>query len=85
MKKLILIALLGLFLISGISTSYAQEDTTQFVTDEPTDTISVDNMDPIFYEEEAPKETSNGITYAIIGGVLVIGAGAYFYMNKKKK
>jgi len=80
-----MIALLGLFLIGGIATSYAQEDTAQFVADEPTDTISIDNMDPIFYEEEAPEETSNGITYAIIGGVIVIGGGAFFYMNKKKK
>lgn len=86
MKKFILIALLGLLFIGVPATIFAQgEDSTEVSLDEPKDTISIDNMDPTFYEEEAPEEKSNTATYAIIGGVVVIAGIAYFVMKNKKK
>ncbi len=85
MKKSIMLALMGLMFMGGM-TAYAQgEDTTQVATDEPKDTISIDQMDPVYYEDEATEESSNTMTYAIIGGVVVIGAGAFFFLRKKKK
>lgn len=86
MKKFILIALLGLLFIGAPTVIFAQgEDSTEVSLDEPKDTISIDNMDPKFYEEEAPAEKSNTATYAIIGGVVVVAGVAYFLIRNKKK
>lgn len=82
MKKSIMLALLGLMLFGGMT--YAQKDSAT-VAEEPKDTISIDNMDPKFYEEEAPKESSNATMYAIIGGVIVVGGAAFYFIKKKKK
>jgi LPXTG-motif cell wall-anchored protein len=84
MKKSIMFALVGLMFVGGMTKSYAQEDSAK-VAEEPKDTISIDSMDPKFYEEEAPKESSNAMTYAIVGGIVVIGGAAFFFMRKKKK
>ena len=86
MKKLILFAFLGLLFIVSPNALFAQgEDTTQMFLESPDDTISIDNMDPIFYEEETEDESSNTMTYVIIGGIIVIAGGAYYFMQKKKK
>ena len=85
MKKFILFALLGMLFIGGPSAVFAQgDDSTEISLDEPKDTISIDNMDPTFYEEEAPEEKSNTMTYAVIGGIVVIAGAAYYFMKKKK-
>ncbi|MBL7971679.1 MAG: LPXTG cell wall anchor domain-containing protein [Prolixibacteraceae bacterium] len=83
MKKMMIMALLGLMFMGGAN-AMAQEDSAT-VAEEPKDTISIDNMEPIFYEEEAAEEPSNTMTYALIGGIVVIGGAAFFYMRKKKK
>ena len=86
MKKFILIAWLGLLFIGAPTAIFAQgEDSTEVSLDEPKDTISIDNMDPKFYEEEAPEEKSNAVTYAIIGAIVLGGGAAYFFMKSKKK
>ncbi|MGE5393386.1 MAG: CD1107 family mobile element protein [Candidatus Saccharibacteria bacterium] len=86
MKKFILIALLGLLFVGAPTMIFAQgEDSTEVSLDEPKDTISIDNMDPKFYEEEAPAEKSNTATYAIVAAVVVIGGGAAWYFMKGKK
>ena len=86
MKKEIMFALLGMLFIGGPSAIYAQgEDSVDVVIEEPTDTISIDNMDPVYYEDEATEKPSNGVTYAIIGGILVIGGAAFYFIQKKKK
>jgi LPXTG-motif cell wall-anchored protein len=86
MKKLITFALLGILFIGGPSVVFAQgEDSTDITTEEPKDTISIDSAEPKFYEEEAPKESSNTMTYVFIGGIVVIGGAAFFYIRKKKK
>ena len=84
MKKSIMLALLGLLFIGGMTKLYAQDDSAK-VAEEPKDTISIDNMDPVYYDDEATKESSNTMTYAIIGGVVVIGGAAFYFMKKKKK
>ena len=79
-----MLALVGLMFVGGMTKSYAQPDSAT-IAEEPKDTISIDNMDPVYYDDETTKETSNTMTYAIIGGVVVIGGAAYFFMKKKKK
>ena len=86
MKKLILLALLGLLFVGVPAAVFAQgDDSTEVNLDEPKDTISIDKMDPTFYEEEAPEEKSNATTYALIGGIVVIAGAAYYFIQKKKK
>jgi len=85
MKKSIVMALFGLVFIFGMNTAFAQQDSTATPAEEPQDTISIDKMDPVFYEDEATEESSNGTTYAIIGGIIVIGGAAFYFMKKKKK
>jgi LPXTG-motif cell wall-anchored protein len=85
MKKFIMFAFLGLLFMGVPAVVAAQgEDSLEFVIEEPTDTISIDNMDPVYYEDETAEESSNGLTYAIIGGVVVLGGAAFFFMRKKK-
>jgi len=84
MKKSLMLALVGLMFIGGMTKSYAQEDSAK-IAEEPKDTISIDSMDPVYYEEEATNEASNTMTYAIVGGIVVIGGAAFFFMRKKKK
>jgi len=84
MKKSMMLAALGLLLMGGMTKAFAQEDSAK-VAEEPKDTISIDNMDPKFYEEEAPAESSNKMTYAIIGGIVVVGGAAFYFLRKKKK
>jgi LPXTG-motif cell wall-anchored protein len=86
MKKMIMFALLGVLFVGGPTAVFAQgEDSTDVSLDAPKDTISIDKMDPTFYNEETPKETSNTMTYAVIGGVIVIAGAAFYFMKKKKK
>ena len=48
------------------------------------DTISIDQMDPQFYEAEQEKE-QGGTTWYIIAGAVVVVAGVAFFLLKKKK
>ena len=84
MKKSLMLALVSLMFVGGMTKSFAQGDSAT-VAEEPKDTISIDNMEPKFYEEEAPQESSNTTTFAIIGGIVVVGGAAFFFMRKKKK
>ena len=86
MKNLFLIALMGMLFIGSPSFVYAQgEDSVEVAIEVPTDTISIDNMEPVFYEEESEGETCNTLPYAIGGGVIVVAAGLLFFLRKKKK
>jgi len=79
-------ALLGMLFIGAPTVIFAQgEDSTEVSLEAPTDTISIDNMDPVYYEDEETEEPSNGMTYAIIGGVVVVAGAAFFFLRKKKK
>lgn len=85
MKKMMMLALMSLMIAGGMTKAYAQEDSAQ-IAEEPKDTISIDNMDPTFYEDEETEEpSSNATTYAIIGAIVVIGGAAFYFIRKKKK
>jgi len=86
MKRFIMFALFGLLFIGGPSAVFAQgEDTTDVSLDAPKDTISIDKMDPVYYQEETTKESSNTLTYALIGGIVILGGAAFYFIKKKKK
>ncbi len=85
MKKFIMFAFLGLLFLGVPVVVFAQgEDSLEVAIEEPTDTISIDNMDPVYYEDETAEESSNGVTFAIIGGIVVLGGAAFYFMRKKK-
>ncbi len=80
-KLLLLLAVLGLSAAGSISPVAAQEDEDLLAIE---DTLSIDDMDPVFYEEEKSEE-SNLTTILIVAGVVVVAAGVYFFAKKKKK
>jgi LPXTG-motif cell wall-anchored protein len=85
MKRIfLLMVLVGSMALAGLTTGYAQEDE---LFDDKKDTISIDDMDPVFYEaeEESAKADSSTTTIVIVAGVVVILVGAYFLIKKKKK
>ncbi len=84
MKKSIMLALISLMFVGGMTKLYAQEDSAK-VAEQPKDTISIDTMDPVYYEEETTKETSNTMTYVFIGGIVVVAGAAFYFIRKKKK
>lgn len=83
MKKAVsIVFILGMLVLGSLNTLVAQDEQT-----ERKDTISVDNSDPVFYdaEEESESDASgNGTILAIVGGVVVVGIGAFFLLKKKK-
>ncbi len=82
MKKLLMLfAVLGLFAIGNMNPAIAQEDEDLLAVD---DTLSIDDMDPVFYEE-GESEKGNLSIILIVGGVLVVAGGVYFFTKKKKK
>jgi len=89
MKKLLMAAIFGLMIFGG-NNAFAQQDSipqdSAQIAEEPQDTISIDNADPaIYYSDEETKGSSGMKTYAIIGGILVVGGAAFMFMKKKKK
>ncbi len=83
MKKIILsLAMIGSMAFAG--SAYAQEDS---LFEDKKDTVSIDDMDPVFYEaeEETAPESSSTTTIAIIAGVAVVAVGAFVVLKKKKK
>lgn len=84
MKRLMLIlALFGFLTIGGFSPAMAQEQQDDLF--EMEDTLSIDDMDPVFYEaEEGSGSSSTTTTILIIVAVVIVGAGAYYFAKKKK-
>lgn len=85
MKKLILFALLGMMFLGGAMKALAQQEDSAKVAEDSNDTISIDNMDPVFYEDETTEQKSNTTTYAVIGGIVVVAGVAFYFIRKKKK
>ncbi len=94
MKNRILILLFSLFLLTGaIAVNAMIQDTVQtdmgaLMAD---DSVSVDKMEPAFYspadeEDMDAEEAENSSMFIfILGGIVVIGGGIYFYSRSKKK
>jgi len=84
MKKVLLIlALFGMITIGALSPVSAQEPEEDLF--EMEDTLSIDDMDPVFYEAEEDQGSSATTVVLIVVAVVVVGAGIYFVTKKKKK
>ena len=92
-KYIFLLTVFCLFLQAGSALANAvnqepgQETTDEFVT---RDTLSLDELDPVFYPTgQTDTGTENQgippfVIYIIIG-VVVAGAGIFFFLRSKKK
>lgn len=62
-------------------------NTKLFADDTVTDSLSIDDMDPVFLydEEEEEEESSNGAVIAVIIVAVVGGGVGYKVVSKKKK
>jgi LPXTG-motif cell wall-anchored protein len=84
MKKLFMIlTLFGMLAVGGMSPALAQEQEDDLF--EMEDTLSIDDMDPVFYEENEEAKDSQTVTIVVIAAVVIVGAGIYFVSKKKKK
>ncbi len=85
MKKLVFRLLLLCFLMAGVAngaTLFAQDN------DAVTDSVSIDDMAPVLYDDEAyeeVEESSNGLMIAVVIVVAVVAGIAYVVVSKKKK
>lgn len=81
--RTVLIAVLSLGTIAGTSL-FAQHN------DAVTDSLSIDDMDPVLYDEDAyddeEESASNGVTIAIVivAGIAVVAGGLIMAKKKKK-
>jgi len=84
MKKIMLVlAMLGFLAFGNVDPVVAQDEDVLEMED---DTLSIDDMDPVFYEGEQESGNSTTTTIVIVViAVLVVGGGAYYYTTKKKK
>ena len=81
MKKLMLIfAILGFMASGNVNTALGQSDDPLAMKD----TLSIDDMDPVFYEAQQESGSRNPVVIIVVVAVVVIG-GAAFYIIKKKK
>lgn len=83
MKKLMMIlAMLGFLAFTSVEPVVAQdEDPLELEKD----TLSIDEMDPVFYEGEQEAEDNTTTIAVIVVVVLVAGGGAYYFIKKRKK
>ncbi|WP_152541791.1 hypothetical protein [Saccharicrinis fermentans] len=83
MKKLALKLFLICFLAIGSgAVTYAQDH------DAVTDSLSIDDMAPVLYDEDAYEEeeaSSNGVIIGILIAVAALGAIGFVVLKQKKK
>lgn len=85
MKRLFMIlALFGMLTVGALNPVAAQEQQEEDLF-EMEDTLSIDDMDPVFYEAEEEAKDNTTVTIVVIAIVIVLGAGVYFITKKKKK
>ena len=78
MKNLIISLVVSVFLALGAGTIFAQQ--------EVADTVSIDDMAPILYDEEPAMETEGSNTGLYIGiAIVAIVAGVLVFRAGKKK
>lgn len=84
MKKLMLfLAMIVLIAFASVNTVSAQEVDSSSAED----SLSIDDMAPVFYEdtEEASSGSSSTTTIVIIVIAVAVVGGAAYYFTKKKK
>lgn len=83
-RVMLMISMAGMLLVGGLNSVVAQDD----MPSAAKDSVNADQAaKPQFYDAEEQKEApkSDGTTYAMIAGaVVVLGAAGYFLTRKKK-
>jgi|GEM_PF-767279 len=86
MKRIFLLAvMIGSMAFASLAAGQQQDDS---LFSDKKDTISIDDMNPVFYEaeeENASSCSSTAIIAIVAGVVVVVAAGAYFFVKKRKK
>jgi len=83
MKKVMLIlAMLGFLAYTNVKPVVAQDEDP---LEMEKDTLSIDEMDPVFYEGEQETEDNTTTIAIIVVVVLVVGGGAYYFIKRRKK
>lgn len=83
MKKLMLfLAVLGFLVFANVNTVKAQNEDPLEIQD---DTLSIDEMDPVFYEGEEESGSSTTTIAIVVVAIVVLGGAIYYYIRKKKK
>lgn len=83
MKKLMLImAMLGFLAFANVDPVIAQNEDVLEMED---DTLSIDDMDPVFYEGEQESGDNTTTVVIIVVAVVVVGGGTYYFLKRKKK
>jgi len=82
MKKLLFVfAFIGILFLGNVCTLKAQEQDPLAIDD----SVSIDKMDPVFYEDQGDQQKSNTSTIIIILAAILVAGGVTFYVLKKKK
>ncbi|MGE4586891.1 MAG: LPXTG cell wall anchor domain-containing protein [Mangrovibacterium sp.] len=83
MKKFLLFfALLGFLAFGNSGYAAAQQDDLLNLDE---DTVSIDDMDPVFYEAEQESGSNAGTIALVVAGVIIVGGGLYYFNRKKKQ
>jgi len=79
---MLILAMLGFLAFGNVEPVTAQDEDP---LEMEKDTLSIDEMDPVFYEgQEEPADNTTTIAIIVIV-VLVVGGGAYYFIKRKKK
>lgn len=81
-KFMLMMAMLGFLAFANVNPVVAQNED---VLEMEEDTLSIDDMDPVFYEGEQEAEDDTTTIVIIVVAAAVVGGGAYYYFAKKKK
>ncbi len=81
-KLMLMLTMLGFLAFASVDPVVAQNED---VLEQEKDTLSIDDMDPVFYEGEEETGDHTATVVIIVVAVVVVGGGAYYYITKKKK
>jgi len=82
MKKLLLIFVFsGLLFLGNVCTLKAQQQDPLAIED----SVSIDEMDPVFYENQDNQQKNNTSIIIIVLAAIIVAGGVTFYVLKKKK
>ena len=82
MKKLLLVyAFIGILFLGNICNLKAQQQDPLAIDD----SVSIDKMDPVFYEAQDNQQKNNTSTIIIVLAAIIVAGGVTFYVLKKNK
>jgi len=82
MKKLLFVfAFIGILFLGNIYSLKAQQQDPLAIDD----SVSIDKMDPVFYENQSNQQKNNASTIIIVIAAIIVAGGVTFYVLKKNK